>query len=402
MSTSDREVITYMAEDEFDLPRWSNSSHTSHLSLHPAHVAAAANSHYSLYGGHSAPSSHQQQLHHDPPRLSIPTSTTSSSSSSSRIPARLPHSLDSDSHEQSSSPMVNLSRTASVSTGARSGRRQQPDDLERAYPSDTPSSASTTSSLSRQHIPNPFYPSSVAAYQVSSSAPINPSSTPTTTDAYMYYPSSATTAPPPPAGNTNSSTSNPPPPSRRTTNNASPAAHHHSSHLDSYSQGISSSLYSNTNYPDYSSQQTPLSSYPPHIKEEAPDADMRSSPYLPQQSQPSQTPSYSSNHSYPSLDTHQLSVTAPSRPSSHSNPSSPFSHAHGQISHSQYYPSPQADQMVLEPPPRRRSVGFKRVRDVRELRPIVAAVPQGRRMDHAGNYIGVCFLLLSQVSCFLC
>lgn len=384
MSTSDREVITYMADDDYDLPRWSNSSHASHFPIHPAQVSTPANQ-YSLYGQSAPPSQpqqQQQQLHHDPPRVSIPTSLTSSSS---RIPARLPHPIDSDSQEQSSSPMLNLSRSASINTGARS--RCQPDDLERAYPSDTPSSASTAISLQRRQIPNPFYPSSVAAYQTT--APPSASSTPT--DAYMYYPSSANSA------NPNSSNPAVSAPSRRATNASPAAVHHHSSQvnqLDSYQPGIpssSSSLYSNTNYSDYSSQPTPLTPYSSHVKQESPDADIRSSPYIPQQSQSSQPTSYNASHSYPSMDTHQLSVAAPSRPSSHSNPGSPFSHSHGQIPHSQYYTSPHADQMAIEPPPRRRSVGFKRVRDSRELQPHVATGFQGRRVDHAGNYVGVCF-----------
>ncbi|GJJ06324.1 hypothetical protein Clacol_000515 [Clathrus columnatus] len=389
MSTSDREVITYMADDDFDLPRWSNSVHTSHLSVHPIH-SSAPSTQYSLYG-QSAPLPQQQQLHHDSPRVSIPTSLTSSSS---RIPARLPHSLDSDSQEQSSPSMLNLSRTASINTGARS-RRQQLDDLERAYATDAPSSASATTPLQRQQIPNPFYPSSVAAYQVAASTT---SSTPI--DSYTYYPSSASTAPG--SGGANSSTNTYSAASRRATN-ASPAMQHHSlqtNELDSYSQTnpSSSSLYSNTNYPDYSSQQTPLPSYSTHIKRETPDAEMRSSPYIPQQSQSTQAALYSSDHSYPSMDTHQLSVTAPTRPSSHSNPSSPFPHAHGQVSHSQYYSSPQVDQMVIEPPPRRRSVGFKRIRDVRELRPHVTSIPQGRRMDHTGNYVGPLRALTTEIT----
>ncbi|KAF8520413.1 kinase-like domain-containing protein [Hysterangium stoloniferum] len=44
--------------------------------------------------------------------------------------------------------------------------------------------------------------------------------------------------------------------------------------------------------------------------------------------------------------------------------------------------------MSVEPPPQRRSVGFKRVRNFHDLRPFVNAAPPGRRVDHAGNYLG--------------
>ncbi|KIJ49669.1 hypothetical protein M422DRAFT_161158 [Sphaerobolus stellatus SS14] len=54
--------------------------------------------------------------------------------------------------------------------------------------------------------------------------------------------------------------------------------------------------------------------------------------------------------------------------------------------------------MNVEPPPRRRPVGFKRVRDVRELRPYINPQPQGKRMDQAGNYVGPLRALTTEIT----
>lgn len=46
--------------------------------------------------------------------------------------------------------------------------------------------------------------------------------------------------------------------------------------------------------------------------------------------------------------------------------------------------------MAVEPPPKRRASGLRRVRDQRDLRPVVNALPAGRRMDANGAYLSVC------------
>jgi dual specificity protein kinase YAK1 len=374
-----------MADDDFDLPRWSNSTHSSHLPAQPSHPNGGQ---YSLFG-QAAPPPQQPPSHHDHSRLS---SIGQQQPTSSRHPTRLPHLLDSEAHsstQDQGSSMMHVARSTSINTGAR-GRRQ-PDDLERAYSSDAPTSAASGGG-GRQQI-NPFYPSSVA-YQQAASPAIASHPSPSA-DGYMYYGSST----------------NP----RRTQahDRVSPPASAQSpqvmSSLDTYVQPQQpSTMYSTANYSDYvtpTQQSSTTTAFPSQVKQEASEPDMRSPPYVPQHpqapamsTQPSANLSYSTNPSYPSMDTQvsqsQLSVSSPSRPASHSSPNTPFSHSHGQIQQ-QYYGAPTSDQMTVESLPRRRSVGFKRVRDAKELRPYLNPTASGRRMDHEGIYLSVRFSFMA-------
>lgn len=396
MLTSDPEVITYMADDNFEiLPRWAPTGQTSHLGLQSAQSTSA--SQYPLYTQQAPPPQQPQQpSHHDSSRLTSIANT--------RAPPRLGHLMDTDSHQSSqdhTSPMLNIARSASLSTSNR-GRRQ-PDDLERAYNSEAQGPSVVNNN--RQQMPNPFYPSAVAYQQAASAATVNHGQNAAADGYNMYY------------GTTNQPTrikqepTSPPPASALTLNHGQNAADGYNmyygstnqpSHvkqeptsspalsaqqmpsMDPYSQTHqqpSSSMYS-SNYTDYSSQP---STGPP-------DTEMRSSPYIPHSSQNSvmspQSSAYNSKSSYPSMDTHisqsQLFVTTPSRPSSHSNPATPFS-----MQHPQYYSSSQSDQMNVEPPVRRRSVGFQRVRDARELRPYMNSISGNRRVDLNGVYVSV-------------
>ncbi|KAK7472731.1 dual specificity protein kinase yak1 [Stygiomarasmius scandens] len=107
------------------------------------------------------------------------------------------------------------------------------------------------------------------------------------------------------------------------------------------------------------------------------------SPYSPQ------TPAvYSSSSSYPmdtsspnppSSQTH-LSAHAPPRKPSLSNPPTPLSY----MQQSHY---PQDQNMMVDPPQRRRASGFRRVREVRDLQPRLDIPPTGRRMASDGTYL---------------
>jgi len=109
------------------------------------------------------------------------------------------------------------------------------------------------------------------------------------------------------------------------------------------------------------------------------------SPYSPQ------TPAvYSSSSSYPmdtsspnppSSQTH-LSAHAPPRKPSLSNPPTPLSY----MQQSHY---PQDQNMMVDPPQRRRASGFRRVREVRDLQPRLDIPPTGRRMASDGTYLSV-------------
>ena len=385
MSTSDPEVITYMADDDFDLPRWSNSAHSSHLAVQPTSTQLNGGQ-YSVYG-QTAPPPQQPPSHHDHARLS---SGQQQPSSSTRHPAHLPHLLEADppsSGQDQGSQMMHMARSTSMNTGAR-GRRQ-PDDLERAYSSESQVVPPIPGGSVRQQI-NPFYPSSVA-YQQAASPALGSHPSPSV-DGYMYYGSSAT----PRRSQAHERMASPTNPAQ------SPQV---LPQLDPYVQPQQqAAIFQSTNYPDYASSQQPSTNaaFSSQVKQEPPENDMRSSPYIPQHphaptmsTQPSTNLSYSTNSSYPSMDTQvthpQLSVSSPSRPPSHSSPNTPFSHPHGQMQQ-QFYSAPTSDHMNVESQPRRRSVGFKRVRDAKDLRPYLKPATSGRRLDHEGNYLSVRFL----------
>ena len=374
-----------MADDDFDLPRWSNSAHSSHLAVH---ASQSNGGQYSLYG-QTAPLPQQPPSHHDIARL---PSIGQQTSSSSRHPPRLPHLLETEeghsSGQDQGSSIMHLARSTSMNTGAR-GRRQ-PDDLERAYASE---SQVPPGSSSRQQI-NPFYPSSVAYQQAASPAAASHPSP--SVDGYMYYGSSAT----PRRTQVHDRESSPANPAQ------SPPV---MSQLDPYVQPQQPPMFASTNYSDYvtppqqSSTNTAFSS---QVKEPT-ETDIRASPYLPQHPQaPAMSTQPSTNLSYapppyPSMDTQasqpQLGVSSsPSRPASHSTPNTPFSHSHSQMQQ-QYYSMSQPDQMNVESQPRRRSIGFKRVRDAKDLRPYINHSASGRRMDHEGNHLSVRFSCI-----FLC
>jgi len=354
-----------MADDDFDLPRWANSAHNTHLPLQSAQ--AASGNQYPLYSQQAPPTQQQQSSHHEPARL--PSLAQHQPSSTPRHPPRLQHPLDSDGHQSGpeQSSMLNIARSASLSTAGRA--RRQPDDLERAYASEAQSPAMANN---RGQMPNPFYPSSVAYQQTANNSATTHAQTPV--DGYnMFYGSGAQ-----PSGRSHEGTN-------ATAN--TPQQSQNIPQMNQYGQQQQSSgLYNSPSYGDYSS---------PAAASVNQDAEMRASPYVPQQSQSqtmsSQSSAYNSSSSYPSMDTHpQLSVTSPSsRPPSHSNPATPFS-----MQHPQYYQPSPSDQMNVEPSPGRRSVGFKRVRDARDLRPYVNPAPQGRRVGQSGQYLGVCSLII--------
>ena len=384
-----------MADDDFDLPRWSNSAHSSHLAVQ---VSQSNGGQYPLYGQTAAPPQHPSS-HHDHARL--PSIGQQQPSSSSRHPPRLPHLLENEeghsSGQDQGSSIMHLARSTSMNTGAR-GRRQ-PDDLERAYSSE---SQAPHGSSSRQQI-NPFYPSSVA-YQAAS--PAAPTHTSPAVDGYMYYGSSAT----PRRAQAHDRQSSPADPAQ------SPPV---MPQLDPYVQPQQSPMFASANYSDYvtpTQQSSTNTAFSSQVKQEPTENDMRASPYLPQHpqaptmpTQPSANLSYTTP-SYPSMDTQvpqpQLTVASPSRPSSHSTPNTPFSHPHGQLQQP-YYSVSHPDQMNVESHSRRRSIGFKRVRDAKDLRPYINHPASGRRVDHEGNQLSVrlnslTVCIFSRTVCSLC
>jgi dual specificity protein kinase YAK1 len=90
---------------------------------------------------------------------------------------------------------------------------------------------------------------------------------------------------------------------------------------------------------------------------------------------------------HPPMPSH-LSTQVASIKTSHSNPSTPLSYLHPNTSQgSHYYSQDQA--MAVDPPPKRRAPGFRRIRTQQELQPRLDVSPAGRRMGADGQYLSV-------------
>lgn len=94
---------------------------------------------------------------------------------------------------------------------------------------------------------------------------------------------------------------------------------------------------------------------------------------------------------HPSQSQTHLSAQASSRTHSISNPSTPLSYMHpSQSAGPQYYS--QEQQMAVDPPPKRRASGFRRVRTVHDLQPRVDSSSVNRRVTADGIYLSVRFI----------
>jgi dual specificity protein kinase YAK1 len=95
----------------------------------------------------------------------------------------------------------------------------------------------------------------------------------------------------------------------------------------------------------------------------------------------------SSPHPSPQAQAH-LAAQPSSRTHSHSNPSTPISYVHGPHAPNTQYYAPES-QMVVDPPPKRRVSGFRRVRTAHDLQPRVENNSAGRRVTADGIYLSV-------------
>lgn len=127
------------------------------------------------------------------------------------------------------------------------------------------------------------------------------------------------------------------------------------------------------------------------VKAEPVDHPMSSAYSPPSGMQPASnySPSYPMHTTSPTPSSQNLQVMRQGR-SSVSQPPTPLSYHSSQgpgQAHSPFYAQDQ--QMAVEPPPKRRPTGIRRVRDQRDLRPYVNPQPAGRRMDGTGAYLSV-------------
>jgi dual specificity protein kinase YAK1 len=394
--------LAYMtgANDDFDLPRWQTQAHHDPLSSSAQAAQSATQSSY-LYPGAPPPPPPP------PPTLipgqRLPPTHQSSSSGSSRQP-RISQLLEQD-QQLGSNPSSYLSTTQSQlarsasfggnaagnsSSSSRSRRHHQPDDLEGAFNSDSQASRQPPSS-------NSFYPSSVGYHTqqlTSTSSTANSASLPAT-DQYsdMYYTGSgANHAPKRSQTLLDAST--------RTARSPLRTGNTTSNMIDPYSQQAQYSPTTTSSYPYSASsdqRNQPSAVYQSHsrthsiVKTEAMTPPVPS-PYSPHSGMhsPSVFPSpYAMDTSSPhpgSQSQSHLTAHPPARQTSTSTPSTPLSYTHSS-QNTNYFPQDQ--QMVVEPPQKRRASGLRRIRDARDLRPRLDNQPVGRRMDSTGVYLSV-------------
>ena len=415
---SEPELLAYMStNDDFDLPRWHTQQPHDALSSSAQAAQTAAQSSY-LYGQGPPPqsgvSSNRLPAIHQSP----------SSTGHSRQP-RAAQLMDEDQqYSLNANPYSSgnmLSRSVSMGGAATSrGRRHHlPDDLEGAFNVEGGSAQRQSGHGLPQHVSTSLYPSSVV-YQQSPSLSATASSANTSNsgvnvvDPYQdaYFPSSGNHPPKRSQTTHDASTSSRTPRSpHRGANPSHAMLDPYSPQQSQYNPPSSAYPYSPTaesrTFPPQASYQThsrtqsqakaepmtpPLP--PPYraaVKQE--DHPMTSAYSPPTAMQPANTysPSYHMNATSPTPAAQNLTVTRQAR-SSVSQPPTPLSYHSSQGSgttHSPYY-GQDHQPMAVEPPPKHRPSGLRRVRDQRDLRPYVNPQPSGRRMDTTGAYLSVC------------
>ena len=364
---SEPELAYMTGNDEFDLPRWqtqagldSNPSHSPYYPPPPPPVST-----------HRNPQAHQS-----------PTTST-------RQP-RINQIVEED--NQFGVPPIQyspgpLSRSASMSSTSASSRRRH--DLEEAANVDSQRPFPGGS----QHS-NSLYPASVPY------PPQQPGNTAEAPYHDVYYNASPSHPP------KRSLTQHDPATSNRS--GRSPMRHgplSSQSTLDSYSS--QQAQYSPTttgggyNYPDQQQTQQQRS-YNPSAYQQAHNR-VHSNPEHPDPSYPPTT----NQASLPSGIVNNPAHLAPrsARQNSSSVPSSPMSFSHHPIGgmpegpgNNHYYPQ-EPQPMMVEPAGKRKSTGFRRVRDASELHPITTRPQTGRRMDGNGIYLSVRTLTSTSLAC---
>jgi dual specificity protein kinase YAK1 len=373
---SEPELAYMTGNEDFDLPRW--QTQTNHDSI--VSSAQSASNYYSPAPPPSALSSHRI------PQI-IPSST-----GSSRQP-RIAQIVEEDNQFGINSlpyATSNLSRSVSMGASAANSRRRHhlPDDLEGALNVDSSHKAPSYSNAAS------LYPSSVAfqsqSLNTASSDAISPGTASGSPYQEMYY-STSPTHPPKRAQtqhdpSTSSQSSRSP---MRLGNISTPSLlDTYTSEQPSYSPTPPGYAYADQNK-TYGSK--PYQSHSRNNSNTDPLASSDNSSYIPQ---PSSYPhGGSSNSPQPSAATSPTHLTAQRsiRQNSSSMPNTPLSFAHpAQLPDgaTHYYPQ-EPQPMMVEVSQKRRSAGFRRVRDHNDLRPALNRPSNGRRMDAQGIYLNV-------------
>lgn len=415
---SEPELLAYMStNDDFDLPRWNPPQNHDALSSSAQAAQSAAQASSYLYG--QGP----------PPQSGVSSNRLPTVHQSPTGPSRQPriNQIMEDDPQYSltpahySSPGNTLSRSVSMGGAATSrGRRHHmQDDLEGAFNVDSVSGQRQPTHGLPQHHSNSLYPSSVTYHQ----SPALGSSANTSTsgasiaDPYQdaYFPSSGSHPPKRSQTTHDASTSSRAPRSPHRGANASHGM------LDPYSPQQNQYNPPSSAYPYSPATESrtfpPPPTFPTHTRTHSQaKAESMTPPLptsyrgqLPAKAEPidhpmanayspsaaipaaNYSPSYQMNTGSPAPPSQTLQVTRQQR-SSISQPPTPLSYHSSQgpgPGHSPYY-GQDHQPMSVEPPPKRRPTGLRRVRDQRDLQPYVNAQPMSRRMDSNGSFLAVC------------
>jgi len=383
---SESELYMQESNDGYDLPRWQTQVDPLSSSTQTVHTQSPY-----LYPGPPPPP--------PPPASSQRMQTVQQGTVPPTKQPRISQLLEQEQQYNASlSPYSSggqgqLSRSTSLggSAGgnfavARLRRQHPPDDLEVAFNSDN-----HTVVGSRQHSQLPhnyFYPPSV--YQPQSlpgTGSANAATSPNDAYSDLYYNGSAVNPPKrlqPSQTDSNVNRGGRSP--HRVPNTPISASPLDYSHQNQYSPTSSA-------YPYGVDQRTHLPTYHNRSQSQAKSDTVTTPPMSTSYS--SQGPNYAptaystSNYAMDTSSPHplhpHLSTQAIGVKASLSTPSTPLSYVPSSNSH--YYPHDHA--MAVDPPSKRRPVGFRRVRAVHDLLPKLDAPITGRRMSHDGAYLSV-------------
>lgn len=405
---SEPELLAYMSgtNEDFDLPRWHTQPLHDGLSSSAQAAQSAAQASYLYAPGPPQPPPQASALPNRlPPIHQSPTG-------SSRQQPRITQILDEDQH-YSMNPLAYpqgnpLSRSASLGGGSsgassslRGKRHHLQDDLEGAFNVDSDPSQRQPQQ-GAQGASNSLYPSSMPYQSIGGASAQSTGSGGNAPDPYQdaYFTNASSHLPKRSQTQHDPTTSSRPPrsPHRNATgsNNLldpySPAQNQYTSqstgsypyspsseHQRSFAQGTYSQSHSRSHSQVKGEQLSP-----------------GVSPYSPSQTTAASSTIY--GQSYPMETTspappQTLTAQRVPRQTSISQPATPLSYGHSP----QNAPSPahfygQDQAMAVEvAPPKRRPSGLRRIRDHRELRPVVNAQSSSRRLDANGGYLSVSF-----------
>ncbi|PPQ89720.1 hypothetical protein CVT25_014121 [Psilocybe cyanescens] len=392
---SEPELYMPDTNESFDLPRWQTQVDPLSSSAQAAHTAQASY----LYSGPPPPAPSSQRMH------SVHQGQT-------RQQPRISQLLEQEQHlgpamsAYTTGGQSQLSRSASLggsaggnlTSSSRIRRHHPSDDLEGAFNADNQSIAGPRQQPQMAH--NSFYPTSVG-YQPQSltgTGSVNPATSQNDQYSDMYYNGSA---PHPPKRLQPGQHDAAPAPANRGGRSPLrlPNAPLSASPLEQYQSQYSptATTYSYGNTVD---QRSHTASYQSHSRNQSQVKPESVTPPLPAAYSSSSNSNYSSGmsmNSYPA--SYSMDTSSPHPPvSSHlstqnmamktslSNPPTPLSYMHPNTSQgSQYYPQDQS--MAIDPPPKRRAPGFRRVRTAHDLQPRLDVPPTGRRMGGDGAYL---------------